>query len=541
MRMIPLGGCGEFGRNITAYEGVPGADGERPIVVIDCGAQFPEAEAPGVELFLPDFRWLASQKHRVRAYVITHAHEDHLRALPQALLACPAPVYGRRFTMKMAENLLREHGQRGDLRHLEPGTRVELDGISVEALAVAHSIPDACAICIESGDRRAVHTGDLKLELDDEGRGDLSRLEAIGQRGVDLLALDSTNATRLGRSRREVDVERSLKQAVEKLPARVLVTQFASNVGRVASLCRVAQAVERQICFVGRGLKETTELGRSLGLILAPSGLIVGEEAAAWAPPRAIMLVATGSQGEPRSALGRLAFDEHRKLVLDPGDAVVFSSRPVPGNELRVERLVDRLIERGVQIVDHPDLHASGHAAADELSELMSALRPRAVVPIHGRGRQLEALAMLAEARGMQSVRVRDGDVVEISADTVQKTAEVPAGRVALEGEGQHAVLGDVGPATLKERVRLGRIGLVVAARGGDGAWQVQAHGVCEQPMVAPLLARARAEAERIAPHVMPDIGELATDGHRGEAVRRAIAKIFDTARGVKPHVVVLL
>ncbi len=528
--MIPLGGCGVFGRNITAYEGVPDENGQRPLVVVDCGAQFPEAEAPGVDLFLPDLRWLESQKDRVRAYVITHAHEDHLRALPHALARCPAPVYGRRFTMKMAENLLREHQQRGDLRTLEPGAIVDLAGITIEAIAVAHSIPDACAIIIESGGLRAVHTGDLKLELDDEGRADLTRLQSVGDRGVDLLAMDSTNAARPGRSRREADVEASLREAIAKLQNRVLVTQFASNVGRISALCRVAQSVGRQICFVGRGLEKTTEIGRALGLILVPGGLIVGEEAASWAPPSGIMLVATGSQGEPRAALGRLALDEHRKLALDPGDAVVFSSRPVPGNELRVEHIVDRLVEHGIDIVDHPNLHASGHAAADELDEIVGALRPRALVPIHGRGRQLEALARIGEARGVQALRVRDGDVVEVSKAGIARTDHVPTGRVSLEGEGPRRALDDVGPSTLRDRLRLSRTGAVFVACGEKV--EVHAFGVCEDHALRPLLAAARAAVEHALAHALGQVDMT-------EPVRRAVGRVFEDARGVRPHIVV--
>lgn len=523
--MIPLGGSGEFGRNITAYEGAPDADGVRPIVVVDCGAQFPEAEAPGVELFLPDFRWLNSERERVVAWVITHAHEDHLRALPQGLTAAPAPVYGRPFTMRMAENLLRENGVRGDLRILVPGTTVDLKGFSLEALPVAHSIPDACAIALSSGGTTIVHTGDLKLELDDEGRADLSRLEAIGARGVALLALDSTNSTRPGRSRREADVEASLKLAVAACTQRVLVTQFASNVGRVAALCRVAQACGRQICFIGRGLRETTEIGRALGILRAPAELIIGEDAASWAPPHTVLLVATGSQGEPLSALGKLASDQHRKLALDPGDTVIFSSRPVPGNELRVERIVDELLGRGIQIVDRPELHASGHAAIDELSDLITALRPAAIAPLHGRARQLEALARLGESLGAQVARVRDGDVWEIGGDGVHRIGEVPSGRVSIEGQGPRAALGDVGPSTLKERIKLSRGGLVIAGRGADGQWTLRAFGVCELPALAPILKEALSSL---------------TPTTSSDSASRSIGKIFERARGVRPAVVVL-
>lgn len=526
LRMIPLGGCGEFGRNITAYEGVPDAEGVRPIVVVDCGAQFPEVEAPGVELFLPDFRWLAAERERVVAWVITHAHEDHLRALPRGLAAAPAPVYGRPFTMRMAENLLREHGMRGDLHVLSPGSIVELGGFSLEALPVAHSIPDACAIALTSGGSTIVHTGDLKLELDDEGRADLTRLEAIGARGVALLALDSTNATRPGRSRREADVEIALRDAVAACKQRVLVTQFASNVGRVAALCRVAQACDRQICFIGRGLRETTEIGRSLGLLRPPAELVIGEDAASWAPPDKVLLVATGSQGEPLSALGKLASDQHRKLALDPGDAVIFSSRPVPGNELRVERIVDELLERGIVIVDRPELHASGHAAIDELSELIRALRPAVVAPLHGRARQLEALATLAEGLGVQVARVRDGDVWEIGAGAgARRIGEVPSGRVSLEGQGPNAALGDIGPATLKDRIKLSRGGLVLAGRDAQGQWTVRAFGVCELPALAPILKA-----------VLEALGPTTTS----EAASRAIGRVFERARGVRPAVVVL-
>jgi ribonuclease J len=530
MRMIPLGGCGVFGRNMTAYEGAVTASGERPVVIVDCGAQFPEAEAPGVDLFLPDFEWLKSVRERVRAYIITHAHEDHLRALPWALTACPAPIYGRPFTLKMAERLLREHQIKGDLRPLSPGTRVDLDGIELDALPVAHSIPDACAIALTSGGRRVVHTGDLKLELDDEGRADLSRLAELGAQGVDLLALDSTNATRAGRARREADVEASLLARIKPLTGRVLVTQFASNVGRVAAVCRIAAAVERQVCFLGRGLRETTEIGRAIGVLNPPGGLIVNEEAAAWAPPSRILLVATGSQGEARAALGRLSTDDHPSLALDPGDSVVFSSRPVPGNELRVEAIVDRLLERGIDIIDEPDLHASGHAARDELAEIIGALRPRTLVPIHGRTRQLEALARIGESQGIAVVRARDGDVIEIDADGARKIDEARSGRVSLEGEGKRAALGDVNTTTLRERMRLARTGVVVAGRGEHG-WTLRSFGVCDDRALAPLITRATEEANRV-----PLIGYADSS----EPIRRAIARVFEEARGVQPTVLVV-
>ena len=529
LRMIPLGGCGAFGRNMTAYEGADGPGG-RPVVIVDCGAQFPEAEAPGVDLFLPSLDWLVGARDRLRAYVITHAHEDHLRALPHALARCPAPVYARPFTIKMAEALLREHGQRADLRVLDPGQAVDLDGFSLAALPVAHSIPDAMAIALESGGRRVVHTGDLKLELDDDGRADLGRLRALGDRGVDLVALDSTNAARPGRSRTERAVETSLVEAVARCTGRVVVTQFASNVGRVAALCRVAQATGRQLCFLGRGLRETTEIGRALGLLRPRHDLLVGEEAAGWAPPRTILLVVTGSQGEPRAALGRLAADEHPTLAIDPGDTVIFSSRPVPGNELRVERIVDRLLDRGIDVVDAPELHASGHAAAEELGEILGALRPRALAPIHGRVRQLEALARLGEARGVPVVRVRDGDVVEIDDAGARKIGEAPSGRVSIEGEGKARAIGDVGPATLRERLRLAQGGLVVAARGPAG-WTVRAVGVCDERPLAELLRRAAEEADRVP---------LAGFADPAEPVRRAIARVFEQARGAKPSVLVV-
>jgi ribonuclease J len=524
MRMIPLGGCGVFGRNMTAYEAASGA-----VVVVDCGAQFPEIEAPGVDLFLPDFTWLERVRERLRAFVITHAHEDHLRALPFALARCPAPVYARPFTLRMADGLLREHQMKGDLRPVLPGTEVDLHDVMLSVLPVAHSIPDACALALVADGRRVVHTGDLKLELDEEGRADLESLRALGEAGVDLLALDSTNSGRPGRARREADVEAALAARIAPLRGRVVVTQFASNVGRVAAVCRVAAAVGRQVCFLGRGLRETTEIGRALHILRAPAGLIVGEDAAAWAPPSQILLLVTGSQGEPRAALGRLAADEHPALALDAGDSVVFSSRPVPGNELRVEAIVDRLLERGIDVIEEPELHASGHAARDELAEIMGALRPRTVVPIHGRTRQLESLARLAESRGHEVVRARDGDVIEVGEAGARKVDDVPSGRVSLEGEGKRAAFGDVSPTTLRERLRLARTGVVLVARGEHG-WTLRAFGVCDDRALGPLLARATDEANRV-----PIAGYV----DARETVRRAVARTFEEARGVQPTVIV--
>jgi ribonuclease J len=519
VRVIPLGGCGEFGRNLTVY------DAGDALLCVDCGGQIPDDEAPGVDLFIPDFAYLAARAGEVVGWLLTHAHEDHIGALPHALAVAPAPVYARPLTLA----LLRSSVDESQLRPLVPGAVRQLGPFTVEALEVAHSIPDACAVVISVGGRRIVHTGDLKLDPDAVAPTDIERLRAVGAAGVDLLVADSTNATRPGRSGSETAVARALVGELERARGRIAFTFFSSSVQRIATVFDACARVGRKVCVEGRGLREMIAAAMSIGALRPAADLLVDADVAATLAPERVALLLTGSQGEPRAALGRVASGEHPLLTLGRGDTLVLSSRPVPGNERAIARVVDRILALGARVVDAPALHASGHAAQDELVELMQLVRPRALLPIHGGRRQLFAHADLAESLGVPSFVLVDGDVLELHDDGARLAAErVPAGRVSLEG----TQLGDVDAETLRARRRLAFDGVVLVADVA-GKLRVTALGVAAESVLPPILAAAEAAAE--AARKDPGGLDVAT------AVRRAVARAFADARGKKPRVVALL
>jgi ribonuclease J len=519
VRVVPLGGCGEFGRNLTVYD----ADGA--LLCVDCGGQIPDDEAPGVDLFIPDFAYLAARAGDVVGWLLTHAHEDHIAALPHALAVAPAPVYARPLTLA----LLRGSIDESQLRPLVPGAVRQLGPFTVEALAVAHSIPDACAVAISVGGRRIVHTGDLKLDAAAVAPTDLERLRTLGDEGVDLLVADSTNATRPGRSGSETDVARALVRELESARGRIAFTFFSSSVQRIATVFDACARVGRKVCVEGRGLKEMLAAALSVGALRPAAGLLVDADVAATLPPERVALLLTGSQGEPRAALGRVAAGEHPLLSLGRGDTLVLSSRPVPGNERAIARVVDRILGLGVRVVDAPELHASGHAAQEELRELLRIVRPRTLLPVHGGRRQLFAHADLAAAMSVPAFVLVDGDVLELGDDGARLSPErVPVGRVSVEG----TQLGDVDAETLRMRKRLSFEGLVVVADVG-GRLRVTALGVASEATLPPIVAEAEAAAE--AARKDPGGLDVAT------AVRRAVARAFLMARGKKPRVLALL
>jgi len=516
---MPLGGCGEFGRNLTVYE----AEGK--LLCVDCGGQIPDDEAPGVDLFIPDFAWLAARAGDVVGWILTHAHEDHIAALPHALAVAPAPVYARPLTLA----LLRESVDQSQLRPFVPGTTRQLGPFSVEALEVAHSIPDACAVVIGAAGRRIVHTGDLKLDQAVTRPTDLGRLRALGDEGVDLLVADSTNATRPGRSGSETDVARALVAELERARGRIAFTFFSSSIQRIGTVFDACARVGRKVCVEGRGLREMIAAALTVGALRPAADLLVDADTAATLPPSRVALLLTGSQGEPRAALGRVASGEHPYLSLGRGDTLVLSSRPVPGNERAVARVVDRILALGVRVLDAPALHASGHAAQDELRELMDLVRPRTLLPIHGARRQLFAHADLAEAAGVPSFVLVDGDVLELDERGARLLDErVPAGRVSLEG----TQMGDVDGETLRARRRLAWEGVAFVADVG-GRMRVTTMGVAAENVLPALIAAAEAAAE--AARKDPGSVDVAT------AVRRAVARAFLAARGKKPRVIALV
>jgi ribonuclease J len=470
VRIVPLGGLGEIGMNCMAIE----ADGR--IAVVDCGILFPN-EPIGVDLIAPDLAWLRERRDQVGAIYLTHGHEDHIGALPFLLREVKVPVYGTRFTLALLRPRLEEAGVAADLREVAPGdVRAAGDAspLSAEFYAVTHSIPDACGLAFTTPQGTIVHSGDFKIDPRPvAGPGfDLARVEALGRRGVRLLLSDSTNAERPGSSLSEAEVGAALEEAFEGAPGRVFVACFASNIHRIQQVANAARAFGRRIALLGRAMESNFRMAQALGYLDVPAWMPVGFPDARALPPKEVCVLTTGTQGEPRSALARLARGEHPDLALAPGDLVVLSSRFIPGNEVAVGEVVNALCRRGAQVAYEGlrPLHVSGHAQEAEQRRLIALARPEHFVPIHGEYRHLARHAAHAAAEGVGGRHLLvNGQVLELS-DSGAAVLEEPVavGRVYTDRD---ALLGqDIGAFVVKDRRMLAESGLCIAVLVVDRA-----------------------------------------------------------------------
>ena len=470
VRIVPLGGLGEIGMNCMAIE----ADGR--IAVVDCGILFPN-EPIGVDLIAPDLAWLRERRDQVGAIYLTHGHEDHIGALPFLLREVKVPVYGTRFTLALLRPRLEEAGVAADLREVAPGdVRAAGDAspLSAEFYAVTHSIPDACGLAFTTPQGTIVHSGDFKIDPRPvAGPGfDLARVEALGRRGVRLLLSDSTNAERPGSSLSEAEVGAALEEAFEGAPGRVFVACFASNIHRIQQVANAARAFGRRIALLGRAMESNFRMAQALGYLDVPAWMPVGFPDARELPPKELCVLTTGTQGEPRSALARLARGEHPDLALAPGDLVVLSSRFIPGNEVAVGEVVNALCRRGAQVAYEGlrPLHVSGHAQEAEQRRLIALARPEHFVPIHGEYRHLARHAAHAAAEGVGGRHLLvNGQVLELS-DSGAAVLEEPVavGRVYTDRD---ALLGqDIGALVVKDRRMLAESGLCIAVLVVDRA-----------------------------------------------------------------------
>jgi len=465
LRVLPLGGLGEIGKNMTVIE----YDGK--LLVVDCGVRFPTAEMVGIDLVLPDFSYLEGRSSDIEGIVITHGHEDHIGALPWVLREMSAegelpPLFGAPLTMAMARSKLDEHRIKEiDIEDVRPGDEIELGPFTVELIQMTHSIPDAMAVAITTAAGTMLITGDYKFDQTpvDARPADFGRLAQLGADGLLLLCGDSTNADRAGYSESEAGVGPHLEQAFAGCEGRIIVTCFASNIHRVQQVVDAAEVLGRKVALIGRSMIKNTNIGRSLGHIDFPEGLLVKPRALENLPDDEIVIICTGSQGEPLSALRRMAFSEHREVQLRRGDTVIFSATPVPGNERAVSETIDRLYHIGCKVMTPRDapIHASGHGYAEENKLMLNLTKPTYVMPFHGDFQRLELHGRLAEAVGVEPERIFKGEnglPLEITSEGARFGEPVPSGMVFVDG----VELGGVNEAPLRDRRMLSADGIFV-------------------------------------------------------------------------------
>ena len=530
LRIIPLGGLGEVGKNMTVYE-TAGAT-----IVVDVGVAFPRDEHLGVDLILPDFGYLDGRT--VRAVVLTHAHEDHVGALPYLLREIRVEeVWATRLTLGLVKSKLDEHGllRAAELREIDPEAgRLELGPFRLEFVRMSHSVPDAVAICIETTAGRVLHTGDWKLDHTpvDGLRTDVGRLAELGNRGIDLLLGDSTNAERPGFTESERIVGEAFRQLIPSQTGRVLISSFASNIHRMQQAIDVAATVGRKVAVVGRSMRKNLNIARNLGYVEVADDVVVRPVELDDIPPEQQLVLCTGSQGEPLSALTRIAYNDHPAVRVERGDTVIISARPVPGNELRVHDAINRLTKNGAEVLheENAPVHVSGHARREELRTLLGLVRPKAVMPIHGEFRMLAAHARLARDAGVPAsgiVIAENGDVVELTSSGARIVDRVDSGMTFVDGLG----VGDVSDVALRDRRHLSEDGVLIVvttlSSNGIAAPELIARGFPEsdelvsemrqeaQSIVDDLLAQDVREIKLLQEHIHDGVGQLVYDRTR--------------------------
>ena len=461
LKIIPLGGLNEIGKNMTAYE----YGGE--IIVVDCGMAFPGDDMYGIDCIIPDVTYLIKNKSRIRGLFITHGHEDHIGAIPYVLKQVNMPIYCTRFTAGLIKLKLEEHDlvKSTKLIIVEPGKSVRAGKFTVESIHVNHSIADSVAFAIHTRLGTVLHTGDFKIDstpIDGEVI-DLARLGELGKEGVLCLCADSTNVERPGYTMSESAVGQTFMRQFQNCEERIIVTTFASNVHRIQQVLTAAAACGRKVAVTGRSMENIMKVSTELGYMKVPKNTLVDINKIKNLPKNKQVIVTTGSQGEEMSALYRMAFSTHKQVEIGPGDKVIISASAIPGNEVTVSRVINELFRKGVKVVyDKADmLHVSGHACQEELKIIHALTKPRFFVPLHGEQRMLQIHCQLAQQMGMDRNHVAiadNGTVIEMTAKTLKMASSVPAGEVFVDGSG----VGDVGAVVMRDRKRLAEDGMVV-------------------------------------------------------------------------------
>lgn len=461
VKVIPLGGLGEIGKNLTVFEY------EDEIVIIDCGLAFPDEELLGIDLIIPDITYLQKNKEKVKGFFITHGHEDHIGALPYVLKQLNVPVYGTKLTLGLIESKLEEHKILNDcsLNMLKPGDILDVgNNFKVEFIRTNHSIADSVSIALHTPVGIIVHTGDFKIDFTpiDGETIDLNRYAQLGKKGVLLLMADSTNATRKGYTMSESTVGEALENLFLKADGRIIVATFASNIHRVQQIANASVKHNRKIALSGRSMEKICKVAMELGYLSIPEGVFIElSDIKKYANDR-ITIITTGSQGEPMSALTRIALGTHKSIQIEKGDMVIISATPIPGNQKPVSNVINDLTKKGANVVykSIEDIHVSGHACEEEIKLVHTLLKPKFFMPVHGEYRHLKRHGEIAESIGMDKSNIfllEIGDVLEVSRKKAHKGGKVIAGRILIDGSG----VGDVGNVVLRDRKNLGEDGII--------------------------------------------------------------------------------
>lgn len=462
LKIIPLGGLGEFGLNMMLVEYGDAA------IAIDCGLMFPGTDLLGVDLVIPDISYLLEQKHKLKAIVLTHAHEDHVGALPYMLKHFDVPIFGTRLTLGLLANKLREHGleDTADTREITAGKSWEIEPFQIEGIRVTHSLMDCLALAIETPVGTVLHTGDFKIDNTPmEGEMfDFQRFAAYGEKGVLLLLSDSTNVERAGHTPSEREVGTNLEQIIQGSTGKVLVSTFSSSIPRIQQVVDISERCGRRVVLSGRSMIRNSQVAAELGYINLPRDFMTETERWRDLPADQLTFLTTGSQGEPLSVLHRVALDDHKTIKVVPGDTVILSSKFIPGNEKTISNLINHLYRRGAEVHYEKvsEIHVSGHASQEELKIMLQLTRPRYFVPIHGEYRHLVRHRRLAQDVGVPEDNcfiLEDGDVLELTAQGARKSNPVQVGRVFVDGKG----VGDVGDVVIRDRRHLSEGGMVLA------------------------------------------------------------------------------
>ena len=508
LKIVPLGGLGEVGKNMTAYE--YGGD----ILIVDAGIMFPENDMLGIDYIIPDFDYLLDKANRVRGIIITHGHEDHIGAVRHVLEQIPVPVYATPLTLGLIEVKMARNGynKKADLRRIQAGEKIQIGKFQVETFHICHSIPDAIGLGITTGAGLVIHMSDFKLDQTpvDGWATDFAKLAEFSQRGVELLLSDSTNAERPGWTPSEKIIGPALDQVMVAAPGRVIVATFASLISRIQQVADAAVKNKRKMAFAGTSMLENAKIARDLGYLKVPDATLVTIDQALNLPDEKVVIMCTGSQGEPSSIIGRLSTGSNRQFDVKRGDTVVLSSHPIPGNEETVSRAINRIMRFGANVIYDAiaPIHVSGHASQEEQKLLINLVRPKNFLPIHGELRMLKRHAWLAEQVGIPAENIvvaENGQTVELSGGKLTLGERIPGGYVFVDGQS----IGDIDHDVMKEREQLARNGIVVIDLNVDKVKGRLIH----EPEVITRGFLSPEDAERLIPEIRKRVMKVVNSG----------------------------